>query len=262
MYPVLFEIPLFGGITVYTYGFFVALAFVVGMIWVNRESRIMGEDPKKAMDLAFYIILAALFGSRILHILVSERERFFSNPLILFKFWEGGLVFYGGVIGAVAVAAWFIIRNKLNFWKYIDIFAPAIALGHVFGRIGCFMAGCCYGLPVGKKAWYAITFPYDPRCFAPSDIPLFPTQLMEASGELIIFGILLIVRKFRKFDGQLMATWLILYAFLRGFVEFFRGDAARGFVIEPWLSTSQFISIIMFIAGVAIYIKNWRTKAL
>lgn len=262
MHPVLFKIPVFGGITVYTYGFFVALAFVVGMIWVSMECRRVGEDPKRAMDLGFYIILAALFGSRILHILVSERERFLDNPLIIFKIWEGGLVFYGGVIGAVAVTVWFVWRYKLNFWKYTDIFAPAMALGHAIGRIGCFMAGCCYGLPVGKKAWYSLTFPYDPHSFAPAGVALFPTQLMEVAGELIIFGILLLVRSKKRFEGQLIATWLILYAIMRAFVEFFRGDVTRGFVIEPWLSTSQFISIVLFIIGIVIYIKKWRTKEL
>ena len=260
MYPVLFKIPIFGGITVYTYGFMVAVAFLVAMAWVSRECRIQGVDRNKAMDLAFYIIVAALLGSRILHVFVSERDRFFQNPLILLKIWEGGLVFYGGLIAAVAVAFWYMRRNKLNFWVYADVFAPAIALGHAFGRIGCLMAGCCYGMPVGHKAWYSITFPDNPHSFAPPDIPLYPTQLMEVIGELIIFAILVILRRKKKFNGQLIATWMVLYAIMRALVEIFRGDVTRGFLIEPWFSTSQFISLLIFTVGVIIYVKRWKIR--
>lgn len=262
MYPVLFKIPLFGGaaITVYTYGFMVALAFVVGMIWVSRESRRVGQDPAKAMDLAFYIIVAAIIGSRILHVAVSERDRFLQNPLTIFKIWEGGLVFYGGLIASIAVAIWYIRRHNLSFWIISDIFSPAIALGHVFGRIGCFMAGCCHGRIVDHKTWFSIVFPANPSSFAPTGVPLYPTQLMEAAGELVIFFILFFLRRHKRFDGQLLATYLIAYSILRAFVEYFRGDVSRGFVIEPWISTSTFISILMFVAGLLIYIFKLRHR--
>jgi len=260
MHPILLKIPLFGGIHIYTYGFFVAVAFLVGMFWVNRACKREGLNASNAMDLAFYVIVAAIIGSRILHVLVSERQRFFENPLILLKIWEGGLVFYGGFIASVIVGAFYLWRKKMNFWIYSDVFAPAIALGHFFGRIGCFMAGCCYGREVGHDAWYAISFPDNPSTFAPPHRPLYPTQLMEASGELLIFIGLLLLRKHKRFKGQLMGTWLVAYALLRFFVEYFRGDVIRGFVVEPWLSTSQFISVIMFLVGIVIYIKRWNSR--
>lgn len=262
MYPVLLRIPFFGGasITIYTYGFMVAVAFLVGMFWISHESRRVGQSSAKAMDLAFYVIVAAIIGSRILHVLVSERERFLQNPLIIFKIWEGGLVFYGGLIGAVLISIWYMRRHNLPFLIYCDIFAPGIALGHVFGRLGCLMAGCCYGRLVGHPAWYSITFPNDPHSFAPTGLPLYPTQIMESAGELIVFFILFFMRKHKRFDGQLLATYLILYAILRSFVEYFRGDTSRGFLIEPWISTSTFISILMFLAGVVIYILKLRHR--
>jgi len=262
MYPILLRIPLFGDFTftIYTYGFFVALAFVAGMVWVSYESRRVGENPARAMDLAFYIIVAAIIGSRVLHVLVSERERFLQNPLTIFRIWEGGLVFYGGLIASVIVAVWFMRRHKLSFWIYSDIFSPAIAIGHVLGRIGCLMAGCCYGRVIDHKAWYSIVFPDNPSCFAPIGVPLYPTQIMEAAGELIIFAILFFFRRFKKFDGQIFATYLILYSVLRAFVEYFRGDTSRGFVVEPWISTSTFISILMFLLGVFIYILKMRQR--
>ena len=113
MYPVLFKIPLFGGITIYSYGVMVALAFIAGMIWVSRESRRLGQDPAKAVDLVFYVILSAIVGSRILEIIVSEWDRFLENPLMIFKIWEGGLVFYGGLIAAILVSIWYIRRHLM-----------------------------------------------------------------------------------------------------------------------------------------------------
>lgn len=261
MYPVLIHIPLFGHtITIYTYGFMVALAFVAGMVWVSYEARRVGQNPARAMDLAFYVIVAAIIGSRILHVLVSERDRFLENPLMILRIWEGGLVFYGGLIGAILVSVWYMRRHHLPFWIISDIFAPAIAIGHFFGRLGCFMAGCCYGRPCDHPAWYTVTFPMNISSFAPPGVPLYSTQLMEAAGELLIFIFLVVFRRWKRFDGQILATYLILYSILRAFVEYFRGDASRGFLIEPYISTSTFISILMFAGGVLIYVTKWKKR--
>lgn len=260
MYPVLFKIPLLGGITIYSYGVMVALAFVVAILWVSRESRRLGQSPARAMDLVFYIILASIIGSRVLHVVISERARFFDNPLMLFQIWRGGLVFYGGLIAALLVAGWYIRRHRMPLLITLDIFAPAIAIGHAIGRVGCFLAGCCFGRPAASDAWYAITFPADPHTFAPVGVALYPTQLMEVAGELIIFSILVVLRHVKRFNGQIMATYFMLYAVLRAFNEYFRGDAERGFVIEPWLSTSQFVSLFIFAAGALMYVVLWRKK--
>ncbi|MFH0800120.1 MAG: prolipoprotein diacylglyceryl transferase [Pseudomonadota bacterium] len=259
MYPVLFKIPVFGGITIYSYGVMVAAAFLVALAWIVRESRRLDQDPAKAMDLAFYVILAAIVGSRILHVAVSERERFFANPLMFFRIWEGGLVFYGGLIASIAVGTWYIRRHRMPVLITFDIFAPAVALGHSVGRLGCLLAGCCYGRAVGHPAWYAIVFQPSPRTFAPTGIPLYPAQTMESMGELSIFLILLLIRRFKSFNGQLISSYLMLYAVLRSFNEYFRGDVERGFVVGRWFSTSQFISILMFAAGLALYLKERKT---
>lgn len=256
MYPVLFKIPIFGGITIYSYGVMVATAFVVGILWVSYESRRLGQDPARAMDLIFYIILAAIIGSRILHVAISERDLFLKNPLMIFQIWRGGLIFYGGLIASVVVAVWYMRRHHMPVLLTCDIFAPGIALGHVFGRIGCFLAGCCYGRVVDHKAWYAVVFPPHDQTFAPTGIPLYPTQLIEAGGELIIFGVLFVMRRFKWFDGQIIATYFILYALLRSINEYFRGDVERGFIIEPWISTSQFVSIFIIAAGLGLYVKH------
>lgn len=257
MYPVLFTIPLFGGIPIYSYGVMVALGFIAGMAWVGYESRRLKQDPGRAMDLVFYVIVAAIVGSRILHVLISERDRFFANPLMIFKIWEGGLVFYGGLLGALLVSAWYIRRHHMQLWVTVDIFAPAIALGHAIGRVGCLLAGCCFGRVADMAHWYTLIFPGDVHSFAPSGIPLFPTQPMETIGEFIIFGILFGLRRVKRFEGQILASYLILYAILRTITEQFRGDVERGFLIEPWLSTSRFISLFLFVAGITIYVMRW-----
>lgn len=258
MYPVLFKIPVFGGITIYSYGVMVALGFVAGIIWINYESRRLGADTAKAMDLLFYIIIAGIFGSRILDVIVSEREQFLANPIMIFKVWEGGLVYYGGVVAAVLVTIWFVRRHKMSFLLTVDIFAPALALGHAVGRLGCFLAGCCYGRPLEHETWYSVVFPAIQKTFAPVGVPLYPTQLMESAGEFFIFLCLVALRKFKRFDGQIFATYLMLYACLRVVLELFRGDLIRGFVIDNVLSTSQFISILLFTVGLLFYIRLWR----
>lgn len=255
MHPVLFRIPIFSGVTIYSYGVMVALGFVVAIIWVSYESKRLGEDSAKAMDLVFYVIVAGIVGSRVLHVAIAERERFFANPLMIFRIWEGGLVFYGGLVTSLVVAAWYVRRHAMSFFTTADIFAPAISIGHAIGRIGCFLVGCCYGRPVDHPAWYSIVFPLKQKTFAPTGIPLYPTQLMEVAGELLIFSFLMLLRHHQRFKGQIITSYIMLYAILRFINEYFRGDLERGFVIDPWLSTSQFISIILFVVGAVVYMR-------
>jgi phosphatidylglycerol:prolipoprotein diacylglycerol transferase len=260
MYPVIYKIPIFDGLAINSYGVMVALGFVFGIIWVTRESRRLGQDPARALDLVFYLLIAGIAGSRIFYIVISDWDRFVKNPLTAFQIWRGGLVFYGGFIACLIVGAWYIRRHRMPLLTTLDIFAPALAMGHAIGRIGCLLAGCCYGRVAPAGAWYALTFPKNPDSFAPGGVPLYPTQPMETAGEVIIFGILMLIRHYKKFDGQLMVSYFMLYAVLRYISEFFRGDMERGFIIDPWLSTSQFVSLIMFCIGLFAYIKLWPRR--
>ncbi len=247
MHPILFKI---GPITIYTYGVLIATAFFLGLALAARQARVEGEDPQKIMDLSFYILLSAIIGSRLLYIVVEYKE-YISNPLRIFKVWEGGLVFYGGFIMAMAVVIIYIRKHEMNLWKVGDILAPSVAIGQGVGRLGCFFAGCCYGRETDVS--WAVIFK-DPNTLAPMDVHLHPTQLYDSANGFIIFAILLILRKFKKFDGQLFWTYTLLYAVGRFIVEIFRGDE-RGFVIESFLSTSQFIAIPLFIVSLAMLIR-------
>jgi phosphatidylglycerol:prolipoprotein diacylglycerol transferase len=244
MHPILIK---FGPVTIHTYGFFVALGFLLGLLLAVKQAKKEGLPHNKIIDLGFYILLAAILGSRLFFIILNA-VHYMKNPLDIFKIWEGGLVFYGGVLLAVPTVIWYVKKNALGIWKTADIFTPSIAIGHTLGRLGCFSAGCCYGKSAESLPW-GVVFT-DPNCLAPTNILLHPTQLYESGGEFINFLILLLLRKYKSFNGQLFMTYLLLYAILRFTVEFFRGDVERGFIAES-LSVAQGISILMFLIAIA-----------
>ncbi|MDD5450890.1 MAG: prolipoprotein diacylglyceryl transferase [Desulfovibrionales bacterium] len=243
MHPILFRI---GGLTIHTYGLFVAMGFMAGMALAVREARRAALDTEKISNLFFWIIISAIIGSRLLYV-IAEAPGLIMSPFEIFKIWKGGLVFYGGVILAMAVTIFYIRHNKLPLWTTMDILAPPLALGLAFGRLGCFSAGCCYGRPADVP--WAVTFT-NPDSLAPLYIPLHPTQLYEAGTALIIFAILMLTRRAKRFEGQMMWTFFFLYAVARFIIENYRGDP-RGAVWGDLLSTSQFISLLSAVAALA-----------
>ncbi len=251
MYPLLFEIPVLGGIKIYTYGVLVALAFVAGTLWTVREGKLAGIRSDFILDLVFYIILAAMIGSRILYVLV-DWKRYVANPIDVLKIWEGGLVFYGGLIGALLVSFTYIRKKGFAFLKIADLFVPGVALGHAIGRLGCFAAGCCYGrAAIGFL--FAVIFPSTPYSLAPTGTPLYPSQLFESVAEFGIFLLLVFLRRKKKFQGQIFLFYVALYGVVRIVLESFRGDSIRGFLIPNWLSTSQFISLGFVVFAMVFY---------
>ncbi|NVM56917.1 MAG: prolipoprotein diacylglyceryl transferase, partial [Desulfobacterales bacterium] len=192
MYPVLFRI---GPFALHTYGVFVAMAFLSAIALALREARRLGEDADQILDLCFYVLIAAIVGSRILYVVINW-PTFEQDPMEIVRIWHGGLVFYGGFIGAL-LTAWLYIRRKgLQLWKTADIMAPAIAFGQFVGRIGCFFAGCCYGRHFNLP--WAITFTH-PESLAPKGISLHPTQLYSSLNGLLIFALLMWLRRKKVF---------------------------------------------------------------
>ena len=241
MHPVLFEV---GRFTVYTYGVLLAAAYLLGLQFALVRARRRGLDANRIMDLGIYIIISALVGAKLLLVVVDFRQ-YRDNPWELLSVARSGGVFYGGLILAVAVALWYLRRHRLPMWTTTDVFAPGIALGHVVGRLGCLMAGCCFGRPTTVP--WAITLTNRlaaENVGTPLNVPLHPTQLYEAGAELLILMLLLgTERKGRQFPGRTFWGYLLLYAVSRFVIEFFRGDA-RGMVFGV-LSTSQFVSVVL-----------------
>lgn len=248
---------MFGGLTIYTYGFLVATGFFAGIAWIVYDTNRLKLETAKVVDLVFYLIIAAILGSRIVFLIVNDPMRLLKQPWSMFMVWEGGLVFFGGLIGAVVASLYYFKRKKMSFLLYADIFSPGIAIGHVFGRFGCLMAGCCHGRLSGEH-WYSIVFPNVPTTFAPVGVHLYPTQIIEMSGEFLIFLVLVLFRKHKKFDGQVFAFYLILYSILRFLNEMLRGDVDRGYIIKNVISTSQGVSLLLFTIGISLLVWGYK----
>ncbi len=240
MHPILFEV---GSWPVYSYGVLLALAYLAGLQLAVIRARRCGLNATHVMDLGIYLIIAALVGAKLMLVAV-DFEYFRAQPRELLSLVRAGGVFYGGLIGALLVGLWLVRKYTLPVWTTADLFAPGIALGHVVGRFGCLLAGCCYGKPT--DAPWGITFT-DPvastNVGTPLNVPLHPTQLYDAGAELLILGILLFLeRRGRGFAGRTFWLYMLLYAVSRYVVEIYRGDP-RG--IAFGMSTSQFVSVLM-----------------
>ncbi len=265
----------------HTYGLMIAVGFIVAISVSAREARrcgvFAGQSPPMTpqereragnaiMDLAFWVLVAAIVGARIYFIFVnwSGPEGYGEHPGNIFKFWTGGLVFYGGLLGAVAVSIGYARRNGIAFFRLGDIAMPAVSIGQFFGRLGCLSAGCCWGRTAPSNFPFALKFPpgslvYDTlvnerhvlSASAATTPPLFPTQLMDGFGELLIFLFLVLwLRPRKRYDGQVMLAWCFLYPLLRFTDELFRGDTERGVYTSLHVSVGQLTSVA--IAAVAI----------
>ena len=241
MHPILFEA---GSLTIYSYGVLLAAAYLLGLQFALMRARSRGLHAQRVMDLGIWIIISALVGAKLL-LLVVDFDQFTSNPRDLLSLARSGGVFYGGLIAAVIVALIYLRRYNLPLWTTTDVFAPGIALGHVVGRLGCLLAGCCFGTPTSVP--WAITFT-DPAARAnvgtPLGVPLHPTQLYEAGAEALILVFLLVFeRRGHPFPGRTFWSYMLLYGVSRFIVEMYRGDS-RGMVFDV-LSTSQFVSLLL-----------------
>jgi len=276
MFPILFRIPIpgIGPVTIHTYGVLLVVAFLVA-IWVARRlARREGIDPDGVVDLGVYVILGGLVGAKLL-LVVVDRDfygRQFTNILedgggpvghtlapylgrvgeivgtvarMSLSLLQAGGVFYGGLIVVVLVGLWYMRRHSLPIWKTADVIAPAIAIGHSIGRLGCFSAGCCYGIPTDMPWGIVFTNTYSGTLVGvPLNIPLHPTQLYSSLGNLVIFGLLLWLYRRKRFDGQVFWVYVMTYGVFRFIVEFWRGDP-RGTIFGGALSSSQFVAIVM-----------------
>lgn len=253
MYPRLLTTPYF---TLHTFGVLLAVAYLSALWWLLRGGRREGENPDRLVSLGLWCIVGAILGAKLLMIVRSLPE-YLSAPSELWSLstLQSAGDFYGGFIGALTAAAAFFRRHReMSFWKAADLCAPAIALGQVIGRIGCFMAGDDYGKPTTLP--WAVTF-RDPDAAqvggAPLGIPLHPVQIYESLVCLALFCLLVQWARRRRFDGEIILGYTFLYAIARFLLEYLRGDADRGFVFGGILSTSQLIAVILMCASVILY---------
>jgi phosphatidylglycerol:prolipoprotein diacylglycerol transferase len=250
MFPKLLDL---GPVTLYSYGVLLAASYLLGLQLALRRARAAGLDPNRVMDLGIWVIVSALVGAKALLVLI-DLPHFLANPSEIFSVVRSAGVFYGGLVLAVAVGFWYMWRHQLPLWKTADLFAPGIALGHVVGRLGCFLAGCCYGKPTDLPWAVTFTSPLAAEIVGtPLGVPLHPTQLYESGAELVLLvGLLTLERRGRPFPGRTFWAYILVYGITRFVIEGFRGDH-RGIVFGLW-STSQFISLLLVPVSVAMLV--------
>ena len=248
MYPLLLSI---GPINIYSYGMMIFIAFITCLHIAKKLAETKGISPKQYEDVAIWGLLIGLLGAKLLYIL-TRFEDIVRSPKVLTDYITSGFVFYGAPI-AVIIFLYCIKKKKgIPVLKYLDIFMVVLPLGHAIGRIGCFLAGCCYGKPTNLP--WGVTFKLS-QIVEPNlrNVPLHPVQLYESFLLVILFLILYKVYKRINFDGKILCVYFMLYAIIRFTMEQFRGDGIRGFVIPNLISTSQFISIVMFFLSFLAY---------
>ncbi len=243
---ILFEI---GPVTIYSYGLMIAIGFIAALGLCLRRAPRFGLDTEEVWNFWYICLIGGLLGAKLLYIIIEFRN--IIDSTLSFSDIATGFVVYGGIIGGALSIYGYCRFRKLNFWKYIDLIAPAVPLAQGFGRIGCFLAGCCYGRPTDAR--FGVVFETSP--FAPNSTSVIPTQLLSSLGDFAIAGIILWMASRKHAEGILGGVYFVLYGVGRFAIEFLRNDP-RGTV--GFLSTSQFISI--FIVAVGIILIAYRIR--
>jgi phosphatidylglycerol---prolipoprotein diacylglyceryl transferase len=258
MYPEIYRI---GNFPINTYGVLLALAFLAALLTAAWLAARDGLPRERVYDLGLWMLLAAIVGSKVLMLFTEPEYREDPARLISLDFLRSGGVFYGGFITAL-IAGYFLIRRyKLPWWKTADAFAPGIALGNAIGRQGCFAAGCCWGKPTTMPWGVEFTQAGHDVTSVPLGVHLHPTQLYESFGALVVFFFLIWLHRRKRFSGQVILFYAVLYAVMRFTIEFFRDDP-RGDILGltslTGLSTSQMLSLLVGIWGFILLIRRWR----
>ncbi|MCP3659236.1 MAG: prolipoprotein diacylglyceryl transferase [Bacteroidetes bacterium] len=258
MYPIFLKLGFFD---IPSYGLMIAISFLVATSLFLKKALLNSNYNKIILEnLIFGLFISAIIGARTFYVLM-DFSYYLSNPLSIVKVWQGGLVYWGGFIGAIIYSYFYLRKNNLDFFPLADIMSPYLALAHAIGRLGCFVAGCCYGRPTGH--FFGVIFKH-PESLAPLSQALHPTQLYEFLGNILLFFILLKILAIKKIKikndalqkhGQVFAIYLIFYPILRFIVEFFRGDD-RGSLLG--LTATQLASTVAFLAGMILlyYLKH------
>lgn len=244
MHPIAFQL---GSLTVHWYGVMMALAFLAGLWTATRRARLVNVSGEIIADVTLWLMLGGILGARVVYVTTYWKQEFADQPISeIFMIQHGGLVYYGGLIGASLAAIGYLAWKKLPVWKVADILAPSIALGSIFGRMGCLLNGCCYGYPTSLP--WAIHFPADHETHG---VGVHPTEIYDATLNLVLYLALAWLFRRKKFDGQIFAAYLMGYAVFRSIVEQFRGDYPADH-IHAGITSAQLLSIPMFVIGLGL----------
>lgn len=251
MHPIAFYL---GSFPVRWYGVMMALAFFAGLWTATRRARLVNIPGEVIADVTLWLMVGSILGARIVYVTTYWKTEFAGGKISeIFAIWNGGLVYYGGLIGASVAGMIYLLWKKLPLWKVADVLAPSIALGSVFGRIGCLLNGCCYGRACSMP--WAIYFPagHETHPFGQPAIPVHPTEIYAALLNLVLYIFLAWLFRRKKFDGEIFATYLIIYSIFRSIQEYFRGDYPPDH-IHAGITSAQLVSVPIFITGLVLAI--------
>ncbi len=284
MHPIAFHL---GSLTVRWYGVMMALAFFAGLWTATRRARLANVSSDAVTDVALWLMAGSILGARFVYVTTYWKQEFADQPISeIFMIQHGGLVYYGGLLGAIVFGVGYLIWKKLPVWRIADVFAPSVALGSVFGRIGCLLNGCCYGRACDLP--WAIQFT-NPQARdlsgTPLNVPLHPTEIYDALLNLLLYlGLAWLFRRrwetrienrgsklenagpaqhpspvlrslpSRLADGQIFALYLVGYAICRSTVEFFRGDYPPDHIHFGLFTSAQLLSLPILLAGVGLMV--------
>ena len=272
MHPVILK--LIGPIKIHSYGLMLAVAFLTAVTLAQRAGRRKGIDPDTVGDVTLWLLISGVLGSRLMFVILNPSLFPLNRPLNVLKIWEGGLIFYGGVVVALPVGMFILRKKGVDVWHFADVIAPYVPLAHAFGRIGCFLNGCCFG-KLSSGPW-AISFPkfvdetgrvvgspvYEHQLYcdpplitadAARSLPVHPTQIYSAIGLMIISALLLLLWKRRIFKGQIFCSYLLIYSAFRFGIEFLRADNPP---ILFGLTMAQIVGIPIFLLASAVMIRG------
>ncbi len=249
MHPFLFEI---GQFRMPTYGFLSLCALAVGVLLIRRYASVEALDPSQTTEAIVLTIAVGYFGARVFEAVINW-DRYFGRPGGYKLLLVSTGVFLGALITAIPFGIYWFHRIKLPVLQGLDILALMGAVAEGVGRWGCFFSGCCWGTPT-ELPW-AVTFPEIARRMHAGlpGVPIHPTQIYLSLNSLAILGILVLLYRRKRFHGQIITVYVMLYTITRFFMEFVRGDAERGFVLGGRLSTSQFLGILLAVSAGAAY---------
>jgi len=258
MFPRLFTLE--GVFTLHTYGVLMAVALFAGLALAVRLAPRAGLEREFVWNSGVYMALAGLVGSK-LFLVASEWRYYFEHPRDIFSWttFQAGGFFYGGLLLGGAMGIFCAWRERVNFWTFLDVCSPGVALGLTIARLGCFTAGCCWGKETGLPWGVTFTDPYAARLVGvPLGVPLHPTQLYESAACAGILAALLWLNRQRAFAGQIFAALLLFYSAVRFFLEFLRDDPRGDFFFNGALSLPQVVSVLLFVGGAALWLSQRR----
>jgi phosphatidylglycerol:prolipoprotein diacylglycerol transferase len=239
MHPIITNI---GPLYIYSYGLMVAIGFAAATLLAYRHAAEFGINKEKIIDFGITILLGGIMGARAFYVILNI-QYYIRNPLDVLNLTKGGLVWYGALLSGLIAGTWFVRKNNINFWQMGDLFAPYIAMAQAFGRIGCFLNGCCYGSQAPGGFILGVVFPNE-------SVLRHPTQIYSSIVLLLIFVVLRFWQKKNPFKGQIFLGYLILYSIMRFLLEFLRGDNPKdyfGFTVSQAISAAIFmICLIVF----------------